>query len=383
MLSSREIRRHFPFVRGNQSAIPARACLRARFVNSIVLALALVVGLSASLAAQTVQRGPTTVRQDVHHDVSPPLRELIKNAPPPVLQEQEAEPVRRIPLPPGLSELPEDPIRQRTVLPSTAIVGLSFEGLGQGEYGFGVTFAPPDTNGAVGALQYVQWVNTSFAIFDKATGALLAPPMPGSILWSFFGGGCESNNDGDVIAQYDKLANRWVMSQLSISTQPYLQCVAVSTTSDAMGTWNRYAFQYTNADDYPKMGVWPDAYYQTFNMFNGNQFVGADACAYDRTAMLSGQAATQICFQQGPSVGGLLPADVDGTTPPPAGSPNYMVFFGANDLNLFQFHVDFNDPANSTFTGPTVIHVAAFHSTMRRRNVCSTTWHKQSVGLAG
>ena len=151
-----------------------------------------------------------------------------------------------------------------------------------------------------------------------------------------------------------------MLSQLSISTQPYLQCIAVSTTSDALGTWNRYSFQYTKFDDYPKMGIWPDAYYETFNMFDGDQFVGADACAYDGAAMRSGQSAKQICFQQGPSVGGLLPADVDGTTPPPAGSPNYMVYFGTNDLNLFRFHVDFNNPANSTFTGPAVISVAAF-----------------------
>src|SRR6266700_2166193 len=108
------------------------------------------------------------------------------------------------------------------------------------------------------------------------------------------------------------------------------------------------------------MGVWSDGYYETFNMFNGNTFVGADACAYNRTAMLAGSAATQVCFQQGSSVGGLLPSDIDGTTAPPAGSPNYMVYLGTNNLNLFKFHVDFNTPANSTFTGPTVINVAAF-----------------------
>src|SRR5258708_24340046 len=95
-------------------------------------------------------------------------------------------------------------------------------------------------------------------------------------------------------------------------------------------------------------------------MFNGNTFVGADACAYDRAKMLAGQPATQICFQQGNSVGGLLPSDLDGHTAPPAGSPNFMVFFGTNNLNLFKFHVDFATPGNSTFTGPTVIPVAAF-----------------------
>ena len=138
--------------------------------------------------------------------------------------------------------------------------------------------------------------------------------------------------------------------------------------------WYRYSFQYSNFDDYPKMGVWPDAYYETFNMFDNNDnFVGSDACAYDRTKMLAGLPATQVCFQQSATVGGLLPADVDGTTPPPAGSPNYMLYFGSNTLNLFKFHVDFTTPSNSTFAGPTVINVAAFTPALQRRHVRSPT----------
>ena len=301
-----------------------------------------------------------TVRGQVHHDVSAPLRDLIQAAPQAPLTKHEAEPVRRIPLPPGLSPLAEDPVRQQTVVPFTPVVGTSFEGLGSGQYGFTVNSAPPDTNGTVGATQYVQWVNTSFAVFNKTTGALVAGPTAGNTLWSGFGGGCQTNNDGDPVVIYDKAAQRWIFSQFSVSTTPFLQCIAVSTTSDATGTYNRYSFQYGNFDDYPKMGVWSDAYYETFNMFNGNTFVGSDACAYNRAAMLAGTTATQVCFQQGSSVGGLLPSDLDGNTAPPAGSPNYMVYFGTNNLNLYKFHVDFATPSNSSFTGPTVIPVAAF-----------------------
>ncbi|MBI3474167.1 MAG: hypothetical protein HY010_00405 [Acidobacteria bacterium] len=303
-----------------------------------------------------------TVRREVQRDVSPPLREMIKLMPPPSLARHEAEPARRIPLPPGLEAQGqvEDSVRQQTMVPFTPVVGTSFEGLGQAQYGFTVNSAPPDTNGAVGATQYVQWVNSSFAIFNKSTGALVAGPTAGNTLWAGFGGGCQTNNDGDPVVLYDKLAQRWVFSQFSVSTTPFLQCVAVSTTSDATGTYNRYSFQYNNFDDYPKMGVWPDGYYETFNMFNGNTFVGGDVCAYNRAAMLSGSAANQICFQQGSSVGGMLPSDLDGTTAPPAGSPNYVVYFGTNNLNLFKFHADFTTPGNSSFTGPAVIPVAAF-----------------------
>ena len=131
---------------------------------------ALLLLLTTPLLAQI--SGPT-VRRDMHHDVSPPLRDMIRNAPPPSLVKEESEPLRRIPLPEGLSQLEEDPLRQMTTAGTTPVVSLSFEGLGAGQYGFSVTGAPPDTNGAVGATQYVQWVNTSFAIFNKTSGSLI------------------------------------------------------------------------------------------------------------------------------------------------------------------------------------------------------------------
>jgi len=78
--------------------------------------------------------------------------------------------------------------------------------------------------------------------------------------------------------------------------------------------------------------------------------------------MRSGAPATQVCFQLTRKFGGLLPSDVDGSTPPPAGSPDFFLNFGRNSLHLWKFHVDFATPANSTLTGPTSIPVAAFNT---------------------
>ena len=294
-----------------------------------------------------------------HNDVSPALRDI-----PEARRESGffVQPTGRIPV----AAFPdhEDPVVQTTAGPLVATTGgLNFAGVGAGDYGFSPNAAPPDTNLAVGATQVVQWVNESFAVFDKTTGALVYGPVAGNTVWAGFGGGCQTNNDGDPIVQYDKAAGRWVLTQFSVSTTPYLQCVAVSTTSDATGTYNRYAFSYGNTQfpDYPKVGVWPDAYYISFNIFNnGTTFAGSKVCAYDRAAMLGGGAATQICFQLSTSYGGLLPSDLDGATAPPAGSPNYFMNFGASSLNLWKFHVDFATPANSTLTGPTNIPVAGF-----------------------
>ncbi len=310
------------------------------------------------------------IQQAIHHDVSPPLRDIAGT---PGAEGRREKPLRLIPL--GLSQHQDDPVVQGNVGPLVATTsGLNFAGVGNGDYGFTPNAAPPDTNAAVGDTQVVQWVNESYAVFDKTTGAIAAGfPKAGSSVWSGFGGGCETNNDGDPIVQYDKANNRWILTQFSVSTTPYLQCVAVSTSSNATGTFNRYSFSYGTSQfpDYPKLGVWPDGYYISFNIFtNGITFAGSKACSYDGAAMRSGAAATQVCFQLSSSFGGLLPSDLDGSIAPPAGSPNFFLNFGSNSLRLWKFHVDFATPTNSTFTGPTTIGVAAFTTACNGGGTC-------------
>jgi len=236
---------------------------------------------------------------------------------------------------------------------------------------FGLAFVPPDTNGAAGTKQYVQIVNVTVAVYDKSTGALQMGPATIHSLWTGFGGLCEFGggtlayaDGGDPVVLFDHLAGRWLVTQLQYdSTFTHsAQCMAVSTNADATGSYNRYEFDFgTNFPDYPKYSVWPDAYYNTVNIFPSKGFAGAEACAFNRKAMQAGKPATAICFQQSPSVSSLLPADLDGSTLPPTGSPGYLVGLAdATDLNFFRFHVDFNNPANSTFTGPTLIPVAPY-----------------------
>jgi len=93
-----------------------------------------------------------------------------------------------------------------------------------------------------------------------------------------------------------------------------------------------------------------------------NVFQGPRLCAYDRARMLAGLPATQQCFQLANSFGSTLPADLDGATPPPAGAPNYLVAKATNSLNLWRFHADWVNTANTTLTGPFSIPVAAYTS---------------------
>jgi hypothetical protein len=298
------------------------------------------------------------VRAAVHHDVSPALRDL-PNLMPELDTRKHEHPVKHFPHAAASADVVHDPVHQTASIGAFAATpGANFDGTGVPNYG--VDAVPPDTNMSVGATQIVQWVNEAFTVYDKASHSVLLGPRAGNSLWSGFGGGCQNNNDGDPIVLWDKAAQRWVFTQFSVSTTPYLQCVAVSTTADATGTYNRYSFSYGNLfNDYGKMGVWPDGYYIAYNMFNtNNSFAGGEVCAFDRAKMLAGQAATQQCFLI--SDGGLLPSDLDGATVPPAGSPNYIAGFGTNVLNIRKFHVDWTNPGNTTLSAATALPVAAF-----------------------
>jgi hypothetical protein len=231
--------------------------------------------------------------------------------------------------------------------------------------------APPDTTGDLGLTHYVQWVNLRYAIYTVSRGngtisgfnLVTGFPKNGNVVWQGFGGPCEKYNDGDPIVQYDQLAGRWILTQFAVSAAPYTQCVAVSTGENPTGTYNRYSYSYgTDFNDYPKMGVWPDGYYITYNMFKrGRTFVGSKVCAFERDRMLKGLSARQVCAQTSTSYGSLLPSDLEGTALPPAGSPNYLLSITSSSLLSWKFSVNWGTTATGTLTGPsTVPGVAAF-----------------------
>jgi hypothetical protein len=241
--------------------------------------------------------------------------------------------------------------------------------VGQGFSGpngtFTVSSAPPDTNASVGPNHVVETVNSDFAVFNK-TGTVLYGPVPINTVWSGFGGLCQTDNDGDPSAVYDPIADRWLIMQFAVTgatTGTYLMCVAVSTSPDPTGSYNRYSFPYADFPDYPKLGIWPDGYYLTVNLFaGGSTFSGAGVAALDRAKMLAGQPATQQLFRTSTSYGGLLPSTLDGSRQPPAGAPNHILGLGIDTVSLafWNFHTDWTTPANSTFSGPSTLAIPSY-----------------------
>ncbi|WP_188316393.1 hypothetical protein [Solihabitans fulvus] len=317
-------------------------------------------------ATPSVHRNSTIINQ-LHNDTSPRLSSI----PAHLTTHDPSGPADTLGTLPHSTRPAHDPVVQST--PGTAhapTVGANFDGLGQGFSGPAGTFTPagtpPDPNSAVGATQLMELVNSGFAVFSK-TGTTTYGPANTNTLFTGFGGACETTDDGDGVVRYDNLAGRWVITQFAnvrSSSGPYYECVAVSQTSDATGSWNRYSFQYADFPDYPKLSTWPDAYYITYNMFGGggSTFNGAQSCAMNRAAMLNGTPATQQCFTTSNAYGGILAADVDGTTAPPAGADNVQLALGTTSTTLasWRFHVDWTTPANTTFTGPSTLTVASY-----------------------
>lgn len=232
--------------------------------------------------------------------------------------------------------MPDAAVQQSTdaisLVSSTALSTnseLNILGVGSGFPNYTEQAIVPDTNGAAGATQFVQFVNDSFEVFNKSTGSPIYGPASGNTLWQSLGAPCSTSPNLDEIAQYDKLANVWVMMMPVFSSPNYL-CIAVSATSDATGSWYLYAFEIpTNsslcqcepAPDYPKLAVWPDAYYIAYDQAVNVTYEGPAACAVDRNSMLTGAAATMQCFSNdGASNGVWLPADLDAPRRLPAAS---------------------------------------------------------------
>jgi hypothetical protein len=311
-----------------------------------------------------------------HVDVSPPLSDLAVLPAGKLAGEPETEISENPQLPAwrtvrsGVS----DPVVQETPSPYTIestgpgeqplapSTGFNFVGVGTN----GLT--PSDSNGAAGNNQFVEVVNTRYQVWslNRSTkvATTLAGPSAINTLWMGFGGACQSQNSGDPIVVYDKVANRWLISQFTSTavSGTYFQCVALSTSANAAGTYTRYAFAVPNGDfgDYPKFGVWTDAYYMMAHAFTSSSgsYVAAIFAAMDRTKMLAADptATWQVIFD--PSEGGHMPADLDGFAPPPTAAPGIFVSLHTTGMFVYRMKVDFNNSANTVRTLQATVPVA-------------------------
>jgi len=257
------------------------------------------------------------------------------------------------------------------------------------------------------------------------TGKALYGPVATNTVFKGFGGACEATNNGDAVVRYDQLANRWLIvmptfrrapvrpdqpkpgrdgepAQVSVIGQknqpgsavplfvptpsespappqprgqptppqpqgPYSMCYAVSTSSDPLGSYYRYEFLRALFPDYPRPAVWPDGYYIPTS--TGDDVIQKHACVAEREKMLKGEPASEQCVIID-GVNFLNNADLDGHNLPPRGAPNIIMAAGGTQLKkileddqilVWKFHVDWQNPADTKVVGPEKIKVAPYH----------------------
>src|SRR3982750_3596560 len=172
-------------------------------------------------ATSAFAAGPNVLK-NARHDTSQPLAQLAVGAAAPAKQadREVAEPrAARPALASGRADGVSAPLGGPLAGVST-VIGFDGQSAADNRRVFGFAFVPPDTNGAVGASQYVQMVNVTIAVYGKRDGMLQLGPAPIHSLWRGFGGLCENGGEtatysdgGDPIVLYDHLAARWVVTQ--------------------------------------------------------------------------------------------------------------------------------------------------------------------------
>ncbi len=367
---------------------------RTMLLESAVVAALTLLPTAGSAAPLHVNAYPI-VKTDVYHDVSPTLRSVAGQKMKTVLK-PDANGIVEIGKDDETFEhereaAPNKPFRPDGALQSRrprgdkpGAGGANFEGLSnQDNFNIlGVRVNPPDPVGAVGPNHYVQMVNLTMAVYDKA-GNVLLPATAIGALWNGFKIGDCSLNAGDSIVLYDRYNDRWILSQFTTAETDgsYYNCVAVSQTNDPTGAYYRYAFTTAqNFPDYPKYGIWNGTYVITTREFGDTGGYGIGVYALEAGKMLQGKKNPHVVafFLNGddpgvlPLIGdGLLPAYADGAKAPKASAPIPLVGtqddgagYGATSdaLNVFELSVNWRDTSTASLDLKTQLPVASFDS---------------------
>ena len=251
---------------------------------------------------------------------------------------------------------------QRTAVTRAPAVLRSFDGLDK-TVGSGT---PPDPNGDVGPTHIIEVVNTYIGIYSKATGTLVTGTSFDALMSAAgLNGACGTLNQGDPYVVYDRVSDRWIITDFAFGLDltnspvgPYYECIAVSKTSSPVsGGWWAYQVLVSNnyMNDYPKFGIGADGLYMTVNLFGPSGFYGVEFDAFNRAKLIDGtldntQSSNQFWRDTSGYTYSVLPANDESATQT-NGTPELFVS-DANSLQLWTMHPDWVTPANATLNGP-------------------------------
>lgn len=331
-----------------------------------------VIGMAAvftSYAQESPETSTATYEQCSFFMKTPPLRDLLESIEPiddsAYYAGTTAKPVNpmRYNIPEFISEedaaavFEEDPAMQ-TVEGTKTDGGFRLQINVDGQFG---SF-PPDPTGAAGIDYFVQAVNSTYRIYHKEDGDNATGVYFLNSLW-------DRPGDGDPIVMYDRYAERWFISQFyGAFEDEYGVLLAVSTTTDPLGEYYVYQFDYTLFPDYPKYSVWSNAYFMSAN--SGS----ADCSAFERDKMLVGDPTAGVIKMNFPTMplifNSIAPAYAEGAVEPDADEPCYFFAVQENALSgistdhikVLKAEIDWDNPETSSVTVHQELNTAAFNS---------------------
>lgn len=331
----------------------------------------LFLSLFGYAMGQNESIAPTLTGTGTFHGTTPPLRDLpslttdeVKANEARAAKKRLNKKIRNRQYPFAATALPKGPdavwqdVMGNQTAPKAPIVNIA---------GQSSPYSPSDCNGTAGPNHYMQTVNCTYAIYSK-TGALLAGPTNMNTLFSGVTG--SNYNDGDPIILYDEQADRWLAAEFSVSGSNDYMLIAVSTSNDPTGTWNKYSFDVADMPDYMKFGVWQDGYYMGTNNGSGN-----DIYVFERSVMLAGGTNPQMVGFNNPwrptTIDGFMcvpPVDNDGVAAP-AGTPGMFITInddaiggGSDQLWIYELDVNWSNTSSSTFNRVQQLNVSPFDS---------------------
>jgi hypothetical protein len=165
--------------------------------------------------------------------------------------------------------IPMDGFGPSEIVTNVGPLSLGFEGISQFDVAsVGRNFIPPDTIGAAGRTQYVQFTNGGFAVYDKASGVRTSFTSD-TAFWQAAGQAGVPNGDQRVL--YDAKTNKFIAISFGPNTKDIL--VAVSNGKDALGGWKSTKFE-GFAELFPGGRTLAD--YPTLAMDNNAIYIGTN-----------------------------------------------------------------------------------------------------------
>ena len=175
--------------------------------------------------------------------------------------------------------------------------GTNQAGVTAADEGFCCT--PPDPTGSIGPNNYVEFINTTIAVFDRSLKMLSSKDM------ASFVAAASGLNVSDPQVQWDPRANRWFYAAIAFASHNNYLVFGWSKTpdpSDLNGGWCHFsAFTGNQLADYPKLG-------------HDDNFVLIGANLYDDTTGKFVFTTAAIWAQPKPPVGNLTTCSASGLT---------------------------------------------------------------------